>query len=225
MAVGGGTRTGHILTTRNGRDWREFAVTQGRVATIAFGNGRFVAAHDAELMVSTDGERFEFGERLEWKGVAHARRSACGDTEAGFRFVIIGDIDLPGEPRRVSWRGATGDGTRGPDGRRYLRGARYCLWRGAFCRRWAGRPDGKFSRWSDLAAAHGPGGRGFFPRRVDRIAFSRERWQRGVEFARWIDLDQGTGADPCQLAWAREGFLGLGFSWGGDVYASRDRRK
>jgi hypothetical protein len=27
---------------------------------------------------------------------------------------------------------------------------------------------------------------------------------------------------PCSLAWGREGWLGLGFSWGGNVHASTD---
>jgi hypothetical protein len=30
---------------------------------------------------------------------------------------------------------------------------------------------------------------------------------------------------PCSLAWAREGFLGLGFSWGVHVHTSRDLRE
>ena len=27
---------------------------------------------------------------------------------------------------------------------------------------------------------------------------------------------------PCSFAWAREGWLGLGFSWGGNLYSSTD---
>src|SRR5882757_4237199 len=112
VAVGGGAQTGHILSTRDGRDWKSVQDVKGRVATIAFGHGRFVAGHDAELMFSTTGEKFAAGPRLDWKGSVHARRSACGDTEAGFRFVIIGDVDLWADKKRVSWRGVTDDGTR-----------------------------------------------------------------------------------------------------------------
>jgi hypothetical protein len=112
IAVGGGAKIGHILSTTDGRQWNALPQEKGRVATIAFGHGRFIAGHDAELLYSTDGETFARGGRLDWKGSVHARRSACGDTEAGFRTVIIGDVDLWAEKRRVHWRGATSDGTR-----------------------------------------------------------------------------------------------------------------
>ena len=68
IAVGGGSQTGHILSTRDGREWTSVQDVKGRVATVAFGNGRFVAAHDPELLYSTDGaRRFEVGQRLDWK--------------------------------------------------------------------------------------------------------------------------------------------------------------
>jgi hypothetical protein len=85
VAVGGGAKIGHILNTVDGREWKELPQVKGRVATIAFGRNRFVAGHDSELLSSTDGESFTAGEKLPWKGSVHARRSACGDTEAGFQ--------------------------------------------------------------------------------------------------------------------------------------------
>src|SRR5579884_84998 len=54
VAVGGGARIGHILTTMDGREWHELPQVKGRVATIVFGSGRFIAGHDAELLWSTD---------------------------------------------------------------------------------------------------------------------------------------------------------------------------
>ncbi|MDQ3623646.1 MAG: hypothetical protein M3463_14345 [Verrucomicrobiota bacterium] len=45
IAVGGGPNTGRILSTRDGKHWSELPKRKGRVGTIAFGNGRFVAGH------------------------------------------------------------------------------------------------------------------------------------------------------------------------------------
>lgn len=223
IAVGGGATTGHILSTRNGRDWQELPQVRGRVATIAFGHGRFVAAHDAELMSSTDGESFRLGERLEWKGSVHARRSACGDTEAGFRYVVIGDIDLAGEQKRVNWRGVTGDGERWdhaaldtPVVRDIAYGAGHFVVVG---------PDGLIESshdgqmWERHTAAPGED--------FSRVTWTGTRFLVSGGKIAWSSPDGLTwikepAAIPCSLAWAREGFLGLGFSWGGNVYVSRD---
>ena len=40
----------------------------------------------------------------------------------------------------------------------------------------------------------------------------------GSRISRRLFADDVSGS----LAWAREGFLGLGFSWGGNVHVSRD---
>ncbi len=223
VAVGGGARTGHILTSRDGREWQEVPGVQGRVATIAFGNGRFVAAHDAEFMVSTDGEHFQPGQRLDWKGSVHARRSACGDTEAGFRFVIIGDIDLPLETARVHWRGASEDGTRWdhtaldtPEVRDIAYGA------GQFV---AVGPDGLIESshdgqtWQRRAATPGE--------EFSRVVWTGARFLVSGGKVAWSSADglawtKEPAPIPCALAWASEGHLGLGFSWGGNIHVTRD---
>ncbi len=226
IAVGGGAKTGHILSTRDGREWRSLAEVRGRVATIAFGRGRFVAGHDAELLFSTDGEKFEPGEKLSWKGSVHARRSACGDTEAGFRFVIIGDIDLFAEKKRVHWRGATGDGTRWehtaldtPDARDVAYGSGHFVvvgpgglvessHDGQTWVRHDTEPTEDFSRvvWTGARFVIS-GGKSAWTS-PDGLAWTKESWRI-----------------PCSLAWAREGALGVGFSWGGNVHVSRDLRE
>ncbi len=223
IAVGGGAKTGHILSTTDGQNWRSLPEVKGRVATIAFGNGRFVVGHDAELMSSTDGETFLPGPKLDWKGSVHARRSACGDTEAGFRFVIIGDVDLWAEKKRVNWRGATGDGTRWdhttldtPPVRDIAYGAGHFIIVG---------PDGLIESshdgqtWERQATAPGED--------FSRVIWTGTRFLVSGGRTAWSSADglmwakEPTGI-PCSLAWAREGFLGLGFSWGGNIHISRD---
>ncbi len=223
VAVGGGAKIGRILTTRDGREWRELPPVKGRVATIAFGNGRFIAGHDAQLLSSTDGETFTAGERLDWKGSVHARRSACGDSEAGFRTVIIGDVDLWSEKKRVAWRGVTGDGTR---------------WEHTALKTPAARD---VAYGSGHFVVVGPGG-------LVESSHDGENWQRrevGVaeDFSRivwtgqrflisggkvaWSSPDGLTWKPepfriPGSLAWAREGWFALGFSWGGNLHTSPD---
>jgi hypothetical protein len=223
IAVGGGSQTGHILSTRDGREWKSLQDVKSRVATIAFGTGRFVAAHDAELMYSTTGERFDYGSRLDWKGSVHARRSACGDTEAGFRFVVIGDVDLWVDKRRVSWRGVTSDGTR---------------WEHAALETPAAR-DIAYGAGHFVVA--GPGG--LLESSHDGQTWQRHETEGAEDFSRivwtgtrflisggqvaWSSSDglawkKEPRPIPCNLAWARESFLGLGFSWGGNIHVSRD---
>ncbi len=223
IAVGGGAKVGHILSTRDGREWRSLQAVKGRVATIAFGNGRFVAGHDAELLFSTDGEKFQQGQRLDWKGSVHARRSACGDTEAGFRFVIIGDIDLPAERRRVSWRGVTGDGTRWdhaaldtPAARDVAYGAGHFVVVG---------PDGLVESshdgqtWQRQVTAPGED--------FSRVIWTGARFLVSGGKAAWSSPDGLTWTReavgiPGQIAWAHESWLGLSFLWGGHIHATRD---
>ncbi len=223
VAVGGGAKIGHILTTRDGREWRELPQVKGRVATIAFGNGRFIAGHDAELMYSRDGETFTAGERLAWKGSVHARRSACGDSEAGFRTVIIGDIDLFGEKKRAHWRGVTSDGTRWehsaldtPAARDVAHGSGHFVVVG---------PDGLIESshdgetWTrrEIASAED----------FTRVVWTGQRFITSGGKVAWTSPDALTWKPetfriPCSIAWAREGWLGLGFSWGGNLHTSAD---
>jgi hypothetical protein len=112
IAVGGTETTGHLFASADGETWRELAVAQKKVSAIAFGHDRFLAAQGPQLLISTDGREFTAGDRFDTKGPARAVQIACGDTEAGFRFVILGESEtLPGAPPD-SWRAVTTDGTR-----------------------------------------------------------------------------------------------------------------
>ncbi len=222
VAVGGAAK-GRIVTTRDGREWRELPAPRGRVATIVFGRGRFIAAHDAELLWSEDGEKFSAGEKLDWPGSVHARRAAWGDGEAGPRCVIIGDVDLWDAKKRVSWRASTEDGTRytsraldTPPARDVAYGSGHWVVVG---------PDGLIESSHD--------GQTWTRRETERGEdFSRVVWT-GVRFlvsggkSAWSSPDglawaKEPRAIPCSLAWAREGGLALGFSWGGNIHATTD---
>ena len=45
VAVGGAAK-GRIVTTRDGKEWLELPAPRGRVATIVFGRGRFIAPNE-----------------------------------------------------------------------------------------------------------------------------------------------------------------------------------
>ncbi len=221
IAVGGGAEKGRMVTTHDGKEWQELPVIRGRIATIVFGRGRFIAGHDAELLWSVDGEKFQAGEKLNWSGSVHARRAAWGDGEGGPRCVIIGDIDLAGEGRRVSWRASTEDGTRytsraldTPAARDVAYGSGHWVVVG---------PDGLIEsshdgqNWQRREAAPGED--------FSRIVWTGTRFLVSGGKVAWSSPDGLTWAKepraiPCSLAWAREGALGLGFSWGGNIFAT-----
>ncbi len=226
VAVGGGTKEGWLLSSPDGRDWREIPMGKAVVSTVAFGNGRFVAVRAGELLASTDGEDFQTGERLNWNGSIHSWRSACGDTEAGFRFVVIGDVELDAEQKRVPWRGSTEDGSRWdhsalktPEVRDVAYGAGLFVVVG---------PDGRIESshdgqsWQLRASTPGED-------------FSRIVWT-GTHFfvtggkvpwssADGITWEKAANEIPCRVIWAREGGVALGLSWSGELFASRDLRE
>lgn len=223
VAVGGGAKIGHLLSTRDGREWKELPQVKGRVATIAFGDGRFVAAHDAELLASTDGEVFQKGAKLDWQGSVHARRSAFGDTEAGKRFVIIGDVDFWAEKKRVSWRAATADGITFTHSAHHTAGARDIAYgAGHFVVVGPGgliesSHDGQ--TWKRIEADPAEN--------FERVVWTGQRFLISGGKAAWSSPDgmtwsAGTQRIPCSLAWAREGVLGIGLSWGGNLHTSGD---
>ena len=223
VAVGGGAKVGHLLSTRDGREWKELPAVKGRVATIAFGDGKFVAGHDAELLASTDGETFTPGARLDWPGSVHARRSAFGDTEAGKMFVIIGDVDLWAEKKRVSWRAATSDGVTFAKAEHHTAEARDIAYgAGHFVVVGPGgliesSHDGQ--TWTRCEAAPAED--------FQRIVWTGKRFLVSGGKVAWSSPDglawsaEARGI-PCSLAWAREGVRALGFSWGGNIHTTTD---
>ena len=116
VAVGESGGAARLCTSADGRVWRNLPTAAlGRLAAgyaVAFGAGRFVVVTGRELLVSQDGETFTRGASLPGELPLRPSHIACGDTEAGFCFVIIGN---GGQSRRGDgkrgWRAVTGDGT------------------------------------------------------------------------------------------------------------------
>jgi len=108
----GGSMTGRIVTTTDGKTWHEQPKIKWRVATIAFGNGRFVAGHTDHFLFSDDGDTWTEGQKHTFKGGIHMRKCAFGNGV----FVVTGDADrwkLPSEtenPRRMGCRAVTKNG-------------------------------------------------------------------------------------------------------------------
>jgi len=222
VAVGGGAKVGHIMVTKDGKDWKELPQCKGRVATIAFGRDRFVAGHDGELLWSTDGETFHPGQKLGFKGSIHARRSACGDTEAGYMTVIFGDVDLWQEKKRVSWRASTTDGEtwasqtlETPEARDVAYGSGHFVVVG---------PHGLVEQSHD--------GQNWMRCEVPEDEdFQAVIWTGNRFIAKgkktWMSEDGLTWrseakALPCHPAWGSEKVGGVGISWGGNLFFSTD---
>ncbi len=223
IAVGGGAKIGHLLSTTDGKEWTALPQVRGRVATIAFGKDRFVAGHDAVLLWSTDGIIFQPGEKLDWKASVHARHSAFGDGEGGAMFVIIGDADFHGEGQRVHYRASTTDGLRYTSAARDTTPARAIAYgSGHFV---VVGPNGLIESSHD--------GQTWTRREADaseefgsvvwtgtRFLANGERVWESKDGIHWAPLSWKV---PGSFVWAREGLGGIAFSWGGNVsHASVD---
>jgi hypothetical protein len=103
VAVGTG-----VATTTDGLAWREFARPAVPLETLAFGHERFVAVAGTRLFYSESGESFSSGIDTESLPDARCFGLACGDTEAGYCFVAVGDSEVGGADR--GWRGASSNG-------------------------------------------------------------------------------------------------------------------
>ena len=109
VAVGGTEKRGRILSSADGRLWREIAVRAERLTTIAAGSHRLIATDANTFLLSDDGRTFRPGAKLSARGTGRALGGAFGSGEGGPRFVFIGEGPDEEGARRF-WRVSTEDG-------------------------------------------------------------------------------------------------------------------
>ncbi len=105
VAVGGATKVGHVLTTRDGQNWDEPFKYKSRIATVSFGNTWFVACSGDKFLRSPNGDHWTEGASLNFNGGLNPRKSAFGNGT----FVVIGEAD-PEWKYRIRFRASTTDG-------------------------------------------------------------------------------------------------------------------
>ncbi len=110
LAVSGGASPGQLLRSGDGNAWTPLGDAIHRVTTITFGGNRFFAATPGGLLLSTDGQHFFEGARLELPGPGIPRRSAYGSGEAGPRYVLLGETEGASPQGRSYWRAASESG-------------------------------------------------------------------------------------------------------------------
>lgn len=111
VVVGGGgggpKAAGHILVSKDGREWKEVHTDKARVNPVVFGADRFVVGTSSypsgKLMWSADGVKWTEGARIAAKGYTHFRGGAFGNGV----FVLTGNAGGTGG---VSWAIVTPDG-------------------------------------------------------------------------------------------------------------------
>jgi hypothetical protein len=146
-------------------------------------------------------------------------------------FVVIGDVDLYGEGKRVSWRAATADGEsfakaehHTPEARDIAFGAGHFVVVG---------PAGLIESSHD--------GMTWTPRETEPDEDFHDVAWTGTRFiargkAKWVSADgqawnkENTDRLPGAIAWANEvaeqlSIRGLALSWGGNISASTDLRE
>lgn len=222
VAVGGGAKVGHILVTRDGKEWREMPQQKGRVATVAFGNDRFVAGHSNDFLFSDDGEAWKQGVKLDLKGSVHLRKSAFGAVNGDGVFVAIGDWDPPGQ-KRIWFRAATADGEKVTaldpgthEGRAIAFGAGRFVVVGPDGLI-ESSPDGKaWERQKDEAKGE----------ELNTVAWSGDHFLAAGHAAAYTSPDgvhwkKEAKGIPCGILYAGNGTW-IGGSWGGNLWRSAD---
>ena len=104
---GGPTGAGHILVSKDGREWTETHQDKARINPVVFGGDRFVVGTSSypsgKLMWSTDAVKWNDGAKIAAKGYTHFRGGAYGNGV----FVLTGN---GGGNGGVSWAIVTSDG-------------------------------------------------------------------------------------------------------------------
>jgi hypothetical protein len=111
VAVGGGVTDkkgpgGRILTSSDGKEWKELPGYKFRVSPVLFDNGRFVAGGpEYRLLWSKDGATWETGGKIAEPAATHFRMGAAGNGV----FVFAGNGRK--SEKEIHWVVASKDGT------------------------------------------------------------------------------------------------------------------
>jgi hypothetical protein len=111
VAVGGGVTDrngpgGRVLTSVDGKGWKERPGPKFRVHPVLFGDGRFVAGGpDYRLLRSVDGAKWEAGGKITDPAATHFRTGAFGNG----RFLFAGNGRK--SDKEIHWVVASKDGT------------------------------------------------------------------------------------------------------------------
>lgn len=110
VATGGGTPKrdksvgGHIVVSKDGKEWKEVYTAKFRVHPILHGNSRFVAGGPSRnVLYSKDGLEWKEGAKLTEKAATHFRHGAFGNGA----FVFVGNS---GGDSATTWVAVTKDG-------------------------------------------------------------------------------------------------------------------
>lgn len=108
FATGGGASVGHVVTSVDGKAWKEVLKDHTRVIPILYGNNRFVVGVGNTFKTSSDGENWIDGGKLNYNRGLYYRRGVFGKGV----FVFCGDVDIADGQPRGGWRATTADGVR-----------------------------------------------------------------------------------------------------------------
>ncbi len=105
---GGPTGAGHILTSKDGREWTETLKDKSRINPVVFGGDRFIAGKSTypsgTLIWSTDGAKWNDGAKIATKSYTHFRGGAYGNGV----FVLTGNGKK--DDKEIFWAVASPDG-------------------------------------------------------------------------------------------------------------------
>lgn len=102
---GGNSGNGHILTSPDGRTWKEVYAAKNRINPIVYGGDRFVVgAPGRKLLWSSDAATWNEGAQIDDKLCTHFRGGAYGND----RFVLVGNH---GGGEGPHWVAVSPDGT------------------------------------------------------------------------------------------------------------------
>ncbi len=222
VAVGGGgwtreTQAGHILVSKNGRDWTEVRKAPNRISPVVFGDGRFIAGgSDRVLLWSADGETWTPGAKIEFKDWAFwFRRVAAGNG-------VILFMGNHGKDQKAYWGAVTKNGetvdhfqTEMPvvaglafgAGLFVIVGAEGLVMTSKDGREWAKQTVADAGDFQQLAWTP----KGF-------IAVGKKGAFASADGLAWTALPKRV---PCHLLWAGEKLM-IGTTWPGQMWSSTD---